>query len=349
MKRLSAYIALFLLLLLSCKEEQRLHYTIQGDGVADGTVFLLSTDEGNREISSIRSNGRFAISIAQSDTATLFLVLPDSRIVTLFAEPGVTATLLPDSTLRCGWSVKGTASQALHDSISRILDTTNDIAKQKKIIEEFTNKYPLSEVNIELFRRYLIDVPNPDNEYLRKATSKLGGALQDHRYFALAKKMLDKKTGDIKHRMFPSFNYTTIDSNKVNLGVYADKYLLVNIWATWDKESHKSIKTLRDMRKIVKSENFAILNISLDNDSARWKRAVTADSIIGDNVIDRRGMGSEILETFNIASLPYSVLVTPYKRISEYGLRLDSLAFETIDSLTYKHDNRNQKKKKNRR
>ena len=104
----------------------------------------------------------------------------------------------------------------------------------------------MSEVNVELFRRYIINVPKPDNEYIRKATSKLSGALQDNRYFVITGKHLEKKTGNVIHRMFPTFNYTTADNRKVNLGTYSDKYLLVNIWATWSDESHDCIKNLLD-------------------------------------------------------------------------------------------------------
>ena len=70
-------------------------------------------------------------------------------------------------------------------------------------------------------------------------------------------------------------------------------------------------------------------------------------------MLDIKGMNSETLESFNIVTLPYSVLVTPYKRISEYGIKLDSLATARIDSLTHRHDvkeeEKEKKKKKNNR
>ncbi len=345
MKRLSL-LTLLLLTFFSCKEKEAPKYTIQGSGIEEGTVYLLHND--NKSIISAKSNGEFTLSVVMNDTTTLTLVLPDSKTIPLFAEPGITATLQPDSTLKSGWSVKGSATQALYDSISRVLDATDNIDKQKKTINEFTSRHPLSEVNVELFRRYLIDIPAPDNEHLRRAISKLGGALQDHRYFATAKKQLEKKTGNVKHRMFPTFSYNTLDNREITLGTYTDKYLLVNFWATWNNDSRKSIGTLERFRELIRSENFAILNISLDNDTAKWHAAVIGDSIIGDNVIEIKGMNCEILETFNITSLPYSVLVTPYKRIAEYGLTLDSLTALSIDTLTHKHDTRNQKKKNKR-
>lgn len=345
MKRLPIY-TLLLLLLFACKEKESNIYTIKGEGIKEGTVYLLSTDESHSDILSANSSGNFTMSIALDEATPLTLILPDGKLIPLFAEPGATATLQPDTILKSGWSVNGGSTQALHDSISRVLDSTSSFDKQKKIIEDFASKNPMSEVNVELFRRYIINVPKPDNEYIRKATSKLSGAMQDNRYFVITGKHLEKKTGNVMHRMFPTFNYTTADNRKVNLGTYSDKYLLVNIWATWSDESHDCIKNLRNIKEKVRSENFAILNISLDSDTAKWKSTITGDSIIGDNVLDIRGMNSDVLQTFNITSLPYSVLVTPYKRIAEYEVTLDSLTAARIDSLTHRHDTRNERNNK---
>lgn len=319
-------------------------YTVKGDGVGEGTVFLFGSDYTYKELASTRSNGNFTISVPLEKATRMTLILPDNRTVTLFAKPGITATLQPDTTLQSGWCVTGDKEQALHDSISRILDAATDFASQKKIIEGFTHKYPVSEINVELFRRYLVDIPDPDNEYLRKAIQRLGGVLQDHEYFYNLKKRLDKKGGEIKHRMFPTFNYTTIDNKEVTPGTYSDRYLLVTFWATWDADSREGLKRLKEVQKGIRSKNLAILNIALDCDTALLRRAIENDTIIGDNAYDNKGMNSEITEIFNISSLPYSVLVTPYKRISEYDLQLDSVSIALIDSLTYRHDNKTQKR-----
>ena len=342
---MSIYV-LLLFLLFACKEKETNIYTIKGDGVEEGTVYLFSTNEGHRHLQTANCTGSFSMSITLDEATPLTLILPDGKAIPLFAEPGMTATLQPDTILKSGWCVNGGSEQTLHDSISRVLDSTSGFDNQKRIIEEFAENNPLSEVNVEIFRRYVINIPTPDNEYIRRATSKLSGALQDHRYFVIIGKQLEKKTGNVLHRMFPTFNYTTCDNRKVNLGTYSDKYLLVNIWATWNSDSYDCVKNLREIRDKVQSENFAILNISLDSDAEKWKSAITGDSIIGDNVLDNKGMNSDVLETFNITSLPYSVLVTPYKRVAEYEITLDSLTAARIDSLTHRHDTRNEKSKK---
>lgn len=344
MRKLSAYI-LLLILIIACNDEKQevRRYTIQGNGIGTGKVYLFGSGDTHKQLSSTDCNGQFAISIPLESNATLTLVLPNEKTLTLFAEPDMTATLQADSTLKSGWAVNGGRTQAIHDSISRVLDATDDLDKHKKIIEEFTKKYPLSEVTIELFRRYLVDIPSPDNEYIKKAIGKLGGAMQDHEYFINLRKRLDKKPGNAKNKLFPNFKYSTIDNGKVDQGMYSGRYLLVTFWDIWSDDSREYLRRLNEVNDSITGESFAILNVAIGSDTARIREIIEDDNIIGDNAYDPNGMNSEILEPFNITRLPFSTLVTPYKRIEEYHLQLDSTDIARIDSLVLKHDNKQKK------
>lgn len=347
MKRAFVYISL-LMLLISCGADETPRYTIQGKNIGEGTAFLFGSDGNYSELGAINCNGSFSYSIPLTKPTILTLVLPDSRSFALFAEPGVTAVLQSDTKNNGRWSIKGGELQALHDSISVILDATTDKGKQKKIIDEFSKSHPVSEVNIELYRRYLVDIPDPDNESLRRSIQKLGGALQDHEYFTSLKKQLDKKSGNVKHKMFPTFNYTTIDEKKVSTSTYANKHLLVTFWSTLDNECRKSMQVMREIRQKFNEDELGILNIAIDQDIAKLNEVITADSIVGDNTHDRKGLNSDVVSTFNLTSLPYSILVTPYKRISEYGLELDEKGFALIESLVEKHKASTKDKEKNK-
>ena len=336
MKRLSVYISL-LILFVSCGGDRTPRYIIQGKEIGEGTVFLFGSDGNYTELGAINCNGSFSYSIPLAEPTILTLVLPDSRSFTLFAEPGVSAVLQPDTKENGRWSIKGGELQALHDSISGILDATTDKSKQKKIIDEFSKIYPVSEVNIELYRRYLVDIPVPDNEGIRRSILKLGGALQDNEYFTTLKKQLDKKSGNVKHKMFPTFNYTTIDEKEVSSATYSNRYLLVTFWSAMDNDCRESMKVMREIRQKFSEDELGILNIALGHDIATINEVIATDSIAGDNTYDRKGLNSDIVNTFNLTSLPYSILVTPYKRISEYGLELDEKGFALIESLVEKH------------
>ena len=343
MRKLSAYI-LLLFLVFSCKEKgETSKFTIQGTGVGTGTVYLFGSGDIHKRLSSTQCDDQFTMSIPLESNATLTLILPNGKTLTLYAEPNMTATLQADSTLKSGWAVIGSRTQTLHDSISRVLDATESHNKHRNTIEEFTKKYPLSEVIVELYRRYLVEIPSPDNEYIKKAVGRLGGVMQDHEYFVSLKKRLDKKPGNIKNKLFPNFKYTTFDNGKADLGMFSGKYLLITFWEAWNENSREHLKRLDEINRNITGESFAILNVAIGSDTAQIRKFIEENEVIGYNTYDPQGMNSEVLEPFNITSFPFSTLVTPYKRIEKYQLNLDDSDIAFIDSLVLKHDKKQKK------
>ena len=339
MKRLPIYI-LLAILITACGGKGTRKYTIQGEGVGTGTAYLFGSGDVHKQLTSIKCEDKLTLSIPLESNATLTLVLPDERTLTLFAEPGTTATLQADNSQKSGWTVTGNSTQQLHDSISRVLDTTDGIDKQKKLIEEFSKSHPSSEVVVELFRRYLVDIPNPDNTYILKAIDRLGGTMQDHEYFTNLKRRLKEKPGGAKSKTFPTFSYRTLDHGTVNLNTFSKKYLLVTFWGTWNNGCLDYMKKLSEVQDSVKGESFAILNIALESDTANVRKFIEKHGIVGYNACDTKGMNSEQVNEFNTTTLPYSVLVNGNKYIYESGFRLDSANIVLIDSLVQIQDSK---------
>lgn len=344
------FIFTFLLaLLFSCGKEQPTNtYTIKGvTDYPNGLVCMFGMDNRYEKVDSVRcdDDGSFSLSL-QVDTLTpMFLITPGGRIVPMYAEPKITATLTRDSTLNSGWSIEGGDIQALHDSISRILDTTPAGNRMIEKIDSFIMAHPLSDVCIEIIRRYLTETPEPVNKDIRSRTSKLGGILKDHEYIISLNRKVESKNSNVLHRSFPDFKYRLNDSTTVTLENYIRKYTLVTFWASWDKNSLKRMRELAAIKDSVESESFAILNIALDYDSAQWRKFITEDSIVGDNALDRMMFHSPIVKQFNVKSLPFTMLVSPFQRIIDYDIDTEGLG-ERIDSLTRRYDREQEKKKK---
>lgn len=347
MKKALIYLLPLLMLIASCGKDKATQYTISGKAAEEQCHLLLFGLDGRyEECDSILSDndGDFKITIPIDSITPLALLMPTGELVTLYAEPNIKAKITKDDSNAGKWIVKGGATQALHDSISQILD---ECKKENKLLEhlnEFIKENPVNIVNIELIRRYLVDVPNPDNTRINDCISRLGGILQDHEYFASTLKQVDRKRSNTLHRLFPSFKYDISDTVEITQNTYLKKYLLVTFWASWDERSRKELPKLRAIKDSIKSESFSILNIALEYDTTEWKRFLMTDSIVGDNVCETKAWNSELINKFNIKSLPYSMLVSPYQRIIRFDLKLDD-AGELIDSLARKHDI-NEKKKK---
>lgn len=341
-------ITLLILLLLSCgNEKQENIFTLEGNtGTPEGCLYIFGTDGRyeKRDSTVCDENGFFRFTIPADTVTPLALITPDMRLVPVYAEPKLKAELLRDTTMNNGWYVKGGAVQALHDSISRVLDACNSTNMLHETIDSFILKNPISDVNVEIVRRYMTELPKTDHRAIRARTGNLGGIMKDHTFFAMLKEKTDNKVSNVEHRSFPSFNYTT-DSLELTQTEFLKKYTLVTFWASWDEGSCERIKALSGIQDSIESKSFALLNISFDHDSAAWRRFIEEDSIAGHNVIERKMFGSAIAKLFSIKSLPFTMLVSPYQRVLKYDIGMNGIVSH-IDSLTRRYDKEQEKKNK---
>lgn len=341
MKRTLIY-TLFILTLIACGNVvETPEYTIGGK-VADSkcTLYITGLDSRYEKLDTIagNENGEFSFSLSTDTITPLLLILPNGKSVTLYAENGWTASLNPDSTMDCGYRVEGAGTmQTLHDSITRVLDRCETYEKRVAAIDSFIKYNPTNEICVELIRRYMVEIPTPDNQQIRQRIPRLSGILQDHEYFSGIKNSIDQNNSNTINKSFPTFTYTTADDREVKLAGYSRKYLLVTFWASWNGASRKELNGLRALNDSIGSERFAILNISLDHDKNSWKEFIESDSIIGDNVCESNSFSSNIVQKINIGALPYSVLVSPYQRIVKYDIDIEK-DYEYIDSLVTKFD-----------
>ena len=347
MKKVVIYTFLLFILTACFNGGSTASYTISGQLEKEGEiVYLYGWDSRyTRRDSTISDrDGNFSISIQADTIMPLALHMPDGRIVTLYAEPDLKATLKKDSLMDCGWSVNGGRTQALHDSISRILDSKLGYKARTAVIDSFIAHHPNSEVCIMLLRRYMIEIPKPDNAHIRTRIGHLSGNLQDHEYIVSTNKQVNQNHSNVPHKSFPGFEYKTIDGGKVSLSDLSQKYTLVTFWASWDEKSCTEMRKLRALGDSISSERFNMLNISLDHDIEAWRNFVNSDSIAGINVCDTKGFNASILDKFNIKSIPFSILVTPYQRISKYDISIDN-CIHHIDSVVAKYDKEMDEKK----
>lgn len=330
-----------LLLATACKEAPQ--YTISGNsGNANDTLYLFGLEKGHDKVEKIvcDDEGYFSHSVDATEELSLMLTMPDGELIPLYGEPGMQAELITDKNGER--IVKGGREQALYDSIARILENFDSNSERVVHIDNFIKANPFSRTNIEVIRRFMVEVPNPNNNFIKKRINSLGGTLQDHEYFTELKTKLDGKNSNNIHKMLPAFEFITAEGEKVTSRNYRDKLLVINFWAAWDSVSRKVLKEQGRLYAQCDTSKTRILNISLDYDTAAWRKSLTADSIVGDNVCDRKVWNNELASKFSITSLPYTITVSPYQRIDLFGVDNERFV-TTIDSLTNRYFNKKKK------
>ena len=116
----------------------------------------------------------------------------------------------------------------------------------------------------------------------------------------------------------PAFTLHDLDGQPVSLSQFKGQAVLLDFWASW---CGPCIIDLPDIRKIKEKTNalpVVFLNMSLDEDEAAWRGAITEHEIEGVHV-RADGFGSDVAKSYQVKALP------SYYLVDSQGLIVDRL------------------------
>ncbi|MBE6302782.1 MAG: redoxin domain-containing protein [Bacteroidales bacterium] len=250
------------------------------------------------------------------------------------------------------WLISGGKLQQEYDSMAARMEGLSPEQRYEEI-DSFVRRNPMSEANIMLLRRYIVEAPSPSNRYIREILNNLGGKLNDNDYIKEVRKLLEDKrsASTIIYSSMPSFNYKSIDdSTKILNSRYKNKFLVINFWASWDTLSCKHVKEMGSLIDKHRKDTLMMLNISLDHDTAQWRKKVLSDTILGDNVCDLKMWDNNLVKRYGVSNLPYSILVNPKSLNISFNTTPEKLN-ASLDSIidVYKKEKKKEEKEKRER
>ena len=125
----------------------------------------------------------------------------------------------------------------------------------------------------------------------------------------------------------PSFELKNKDK-EINLDDFKNKYLLITFSTDNEDDSvMESLPIIMDTYKKLKGKNVEFLSVVFNDEVLP-----VADSIKWTVFYDTKGWASEIIKSYNINELPYSVLISPEGLILERGLSVVP-SIDKIDEL----------------
>jgi len=133
----------------------------------------------------------------------------------------------------------------------------------------------------------------------------------------------------------PEINLPTPEGGTLALSSLRGKYVLLDFWASWcgpcRQENPNVVKAYNQFKD--KGKGFTIYSVSLDQDKAKWVKAIAADGLTWHHVSDLAGWNSVGGAAYGVKSIPQSFLIDPQGKIIAKNLRGEALAAKLAEVL----------------
>ena len=135
--------------------------------------------------------------------------------------------------------------------------------------------------------------------------------------------------------MAPEINLPTPQGPKLALSSLRGKYVLIDFWASWcgpcRQENPNVVKAYNQFKD--KGKGFTIYSVSLDQDKAKWEKAIASDGLTWHHVSDLASWNSVAGAAYGVKAIPQSFLLDPQGRIIAKNLRGEALAAKLAEVL----------------
>ena len=111
------------------------------------------------------------------------------------------------------------------------------------------------------------------------------------------------------------------DGTEVKLSSLRGKIVLIDFWASWCGPCRKENPNVVRLYNAYSKKGFEIYGVSLDDNADKWKAAVQKDGLTWKHVSDLKGWSNSAAKTYQVSSIPFTVLLDKNGRIIAKGLR----------------------------
>lgn len=139
---------------------------------------------------------------------------------------------------------------------------------------------------------------------------------------------LNLKRNKIIGNVFNNVFLKDTSGNDIDTKIYANKYVLVDFWASWCRPCRQLNPELKILYEKYKSKGFEIVGISIDEEKQAWKKAIIQDSLKWPQLNDPLGEQGPLCKYYDIHGVPFKILLDNNGKI--IGIDLSTKEIDNI-------------------
>jgi thiol-disulfide isomerase/thioredoxin len=168
---------------------------------------------------------------------------------------------------------------------------------------------------------------------MQVAYEKLNQSMPESKYTKDLKSNIDAIAPLEVGGIAPDIIMKNMDGVEMKMSSLRGKIVLIDFWASWCGPCRKENPNVVKLYNQYKDKGFEILGVSLDDNPDKWKAAVLHDGLTWKHVSDLKGWQNSAAQTYQVSSIPFTVLLDKNGRIIAKGLRGSDLEFKLAELL----------------
>lgn len=250
MKKLLFFLFTLVVLASGCGKKNT--FTLEGSikGLPSDTILVFYQEPDYKLDTILLSKGKFTYTITP-DTFTIFsLLLGEKQILPIYADKGESVTL---NGMVGEIEVKGKGENAqLAKHIQYLNTLENNKTAVMAAVDSLIKTNPHSYSNIYLIDKYYVQDSLPDYNHIDQLIKGLSGIIKDTPYIIDLQNKLSEKKELTDHRYVSNISCTDREGKTINWNSVKGKYVLLDFWASWNKESIATQDSLVPVQKTLK-------------------------------------------------------------------------------------------------